>query len=60
MTPIVPTGKDVLPYFEKLSNWGRWDLDDQHGTLNFLSQNKTLEAGLLVMEGTPLVLLRIQ
>ena len=44
--------KDVLPYFEKLSNWGWWGLDDQHRTLNFPSENKTLEAGLLVMEGT--------
>ena len=47
----IPTEKDVLSYFEKLSNWGRWGSDDQRGTLNFLSQNKTLEAMSLVKDG---------
>tara|TARA_B100001013_G_scaffold293570_1_gene193683 strand:- start:2194 stop:2376 length:183 start_codon:yes stop_codon:yes gene_type:complete len=51
MTSITPMGKDVLPYFEKLSNWGWWGLDDQHGTLNFLFQNKKSSRSWFIGDG---------
>ena len=44
----LPTEKQVLDYFQSLSNWGRWGKEDQLGTLNFLNEKKTKEAVSLV------------
>ena len=49
-----PTEEEVLGYFDSLSNWGRWGEDDQLGTLNFLSPEKTRRALGLVQEGVTL------
>ena len=46
-----PTEKEVLSYFDTLSNWGRWGEDDQKGTLNFLTAKKTLQSVRLIKEG---------
>ena len=46
-----PNEKEVLSYFDKLSNWGRWGEEDQKGTLNFLTPKKTLESVRLIEEG---------
>jgi kynurenine formamidase len=45
--------QDVLLNWMKndLNNWGRWGADDQKGTLNHLSSDKTLQALSLVTEG---------
>ncbi|MCI0823061.1 MAG: cyclase family protein [Chloroflexi bacterium] len=51
MPATIPTEEEVLTYFEKLSNWGRWGEDDQLGTLNFLSDENTRKAVSLVREG---------
>ena len=48
----IPTEEQVLSYFQTLSNWGRWGDDDQLGTLNFLSAERTRRATALVQEGT--------
>ncbi len=48
----IPTEDEVLGYFDSLSNWGRWGEDDQLGTLNFLTPEKTKQAVSLVEEGT--------
>ena len=40
----IPNEKEVLEYFNSLSNWNRWGSEDQLGTLNYLSQDKTLQA----------------
>lgn len=52
MPAQIPSEEEVLSYFDSLSNWGRWGEDDQHGTLNLLSKEKTLRALSLVEEGT--------
>ena len=44
MPAQIPSEEEVLSYFDKLSNWGRWGDDDEHGTLNLLSNEKTLQA----------------
>ena len=44
----LPTEKQVLDYFQSLSNWGRWGKEDQLGTLNFLNEKKTKGAVSLV------------
>ncbi|MCI0439187.1 MAG: cyclase family protein [Chloroflexi bacterium] len=47
----IPSEQEVLGYFQKLSNWGRWGQDDQLGTLNFITPEKTRKAASLVQEG---------
>ena len=41
--------------FEKLlkkyKNWGRWGVDDQHGTLNFISKTEIKQAGTEIRKG---------
>ena len=44
MVMRIPEEKEVLSYFDSLSNWGRWGDDDQKGTLNLIDKNKTLES----------------
>lgn len=46
-----PTQDQLLGWLESLSNWGRWGPDDQLGTLNNLSAEKTRRALGLVQEG---------
>lgn len=36
---------------DELSNWGRWGADDQRGTLNLITPEKTREAAGLVRDG---------
>jgi kynurenine formamidase len=50
----IPVEETVLEYFSTLSNWGRWGAEDQLGTLNFLSPEKTRRAVSLVREGVTL------
>ena len=51
MAGKIPTEAEVLGYFKSLSNWGRWGDDDQLGTLNHVSPEKTVQATRLVQEG---------
>lgn len=47
----VPSEKEVLGWFDSLSNWGRWGEDDQLGTLNLITPDVRREAAKLVREG---------
>lgn len=47
----IPTQEEVLSYFDKLSNWGRWGRDDELGTLNLITQDKRCRAASLVRDG---------
>ena len=49
--PTLPSEDEALSWVEKLSNWGRWGPDDQRGTLNFITDEKRLEALQLVRRG---------
>ena len=40
----IPTEAEVRGYIDKLSNWGRWGPDDELGTLNLLTPEKTAKA----------------
>lgn len=52
MTVSWPSQDDLLKWLDSdLNNWGRWGKDDQKGTLNHLSKEKTLQALSLVTEG---------
>jgi kynurenine formamidase len=47
----MPTGDDVLGYFNTLSNWGRWGDDDELGTLNHITDDVRLAAARAVHHG---------
>lgn len=46
-----PTQDQLLAWMQTLSNWGRWGDDDQRGTLNLLTPEKTKRALGLVQVG---------
>jgi kynurenine formamidase len=58
MPSAIPTEEEVLGYFEKLSNWGRWGADDELGTPNLITPEKTKRALSLVHEGVGVSLAR--
>jgi hypothetical protein len=45
------TFEQVVAMEKDLSNWGRWGNDDERGTLNFVTPQKTLDALRLVKDG---------
>jgi kynurenine formamidase len=47
----VPTEEEVLGWFEKYNNWGRWGPQDEFGTMNFLTPEKRLKALQVPREG---------
>jgi kynurenine formamidase len=58
MPAQIPTEAEVLGYFEKLSNWGRWGPDDELGTPNLITPEKTRRALATVQEGVSVSLAR--
>ena len=49
--PVKATEAEVLSYFDKLSNWGRWGDDDELGAVNLITPEKRKQALALVTEG---------
>jgi kynurenine formamidase len=45
------TEAEVVSYFESMSNWGRWGVDDELGALNLIGPEKIHEAAALVEHG---------
>ena len=58
MAAQIPTEAEVLSYFDKLSNWGRWGADDELGTPNLITPEKTKRALATVQEGVSVSLAR--
>ena len=55
--PYMLVTQDTLKKWEQeLSNWGRWGPDDQRGTLNLITPEKTIEAASLVRVGETVTL----
>lgn len=48
---VLVTLDRLATWEDELSNWGRWGPDDQHGTLNLITAEKTRQAASLVREG---------
>jgi hypothetical protein len=48
------TEEEILDLFESCSNAGRWGVEDERGTLNYVTPGKRLEALALVREGVTL------
>ncbi|HTX63934.1 MAG TPA: cyclase family protein [Acidimicrobiales bacterium] len=51
MSSSLPEENEVLEYFSSLSNWGRWGVDDEVGTLNLVTDAKRAQAARLVRLG---------
>ena len=47
----IPTEQEIWSWHRTLSNWGRWGVDDERGTLNLITPAKRLQAARLVREG---------
>ena len=45
------TKAQVDQWMQELSNWGRWGVDDQLGTLNLITPKVRIEAAKQVKEG---------
>jgi kynurenine formamidase len=45
------TAADLPALMQSISNWGRWEADDQHGTLNYITPEKRLRAASLIKDG---------
>jgi kynurenine formamidase len=58
MPEQIPTEEEVLGYFDRLSNWGRWGPDDELGTPNLITPEKTKRALATVQEGVSVSLAR--
>jgi hypothetical protein len=48
---VLVTPRRLLEWESDLSNWGRWGSDDQRGTLNLITPDKTRAAADLVVDG---------
>ena len=47
--PVTLAAFDAM--FEQLKNWGRWGVDDELGTLNYITPDKVAAAAKLVRKG---------
>jgi kynurenine formamidase len=54
----VPTEAEVLTFFDRCSNWGRWGPDDSAGTINLITAEKRREAAATVSSGRAVSLAR--
>ncbi len=53
---VLVTLDTLTEWEEELSNWGRWGPDDQRGTLNLITVEKTRQAAALVQDGITVTL----
>ena len=53
---VLVTLDTLTEWEEELSNWGRWGPDDQRGTLNLITAEKTRQAAALVQDGITVTL----
>ena len=54
----IPNEDEVLSYFDKFSNWGRWGDDDELGALNLITPNKVKQALATVQDGVRISMAR--
>ena len=53
---VLVTLETLAKWEQDLSNWGRWGPDDQRGTLNLITPEKTQQAAALVQSGETVTL----
>ncbi|MBK8503704.1 MAG: cyclase family protein [Saprospiraceae bacterium] len=54
----IPTADDLLQYYERFNNWGRWGKEDKFGTLNFIDEQAVRNAKELISVGRSVTLSR--
>jgi hypothetical protein len=54
-----PSEEEVLTYFDRYSNWGRWGAEDQAGTLNLITAEKRVQASALIQDGATVSLSKL-
>ena len=54
----IPSEDEVLSYFDRFSNWGRWGDDDELGAPNLITPEKVKQAVATVQEGVRISLAR--
>ena len=54
----IPSEEEVLSYFDKFSNWGRWGDDDELGAPNLITPEKVKQAIATVQEGVRISMAR--
>ena len=54
--PVLVTLETLSEWEKELSNWGRWGPNDQRGTLNLITAEKTRQAAALVRAGETVTL----
>ena len=54
----IPSEDEVLTYFDKFSNWGKWGTDDELGAPNYITPAKVKQAIATVQEGVRVSLSR--
>jgi hypothetical protein len=47
----IHTDAEVIAYFDSLSNWGRWGVEDELGTINLITPDKRIQAAGIVRVG---------
>ena len=53
------TAEEILDYYRKRRNWGRWGADDQVGAVNLITPQKRVAAAKLVRTGRTVSLSRV-
>jgi kynurenine formamidase len=51
MSKQIPGQEEVLGYFDRCNNWGRWGSDDELGTLNYITRRHRSVAAQTVTDG---------
>jgi len=46
----IPSESEVLSYFDKFSNWGKWGDDDELGAPNYITPAKVKQAIATIQE----------
>ena len=54
----IPSEEEVLSYFDKFSNWGRWGDDDELGAPNLITPAKVKQAIAPLQEGVRISMAR--
>ena len=47
----IPSEEEVLSYFDRFSNWGKWGDDDELGAPNYITPAKVKQGIATVQEG---------
>ncbi|MEQ8907294.1 MAG: cyclase family protein [Ekhidna sp.] len=56
--PEINNDEDIIAILPQITNWGKWGPNDEKGTLNYITQDKILQASKLIQSGKSISLSR--